>query len=27
RLAIGDTLVAVGTREGVDALSEIIAEG
>ncbi|RPK94097.1 MULTISPECIES: TrkA C-terminal domain-containing protein [Streptomyces] len=27
RLAIGDTLVVVGTREGVDALSEIIAEG
>ncbi|MFJ6696534.1 cation:proton antiporter regulatory subunit [Streptomyces sp. NPDC091272] len=25
RLAIGDTLVAVGTREGVDALAEIIA--
>lgn len=27
RLAIGDTLVAVGTREGVDALSDIIAGG
>ncbi|GAA4656638.1 MULTISPECIES: cation:proton antiporter regulatory subunit [Streptomyces] len=27
RFAIGDTLVAVGTREGVDALSTIIAEG
>jgi TrkA domain protein len=27
RLAIGDTLVAVGTREGVDTLAEIIAEG
>ncbi|MEW2487500.1 TrkA C-terminal domain-containing protein [Streptomyces sp. NPDC048411] len=27
RLAIGDTLVVVGTREGVDTLSEIIAEG
>ncbi|GLF98352.1 cation:proton antiporter regulatory subunit [Streptomyces yaizuensis] len=27
RLAIGDTLVAVGTREGVDALAEIIAGG
>ncbi|MGW7418237.1 cation:proton antiporter regulatory subunit [Streptomyces sp. NPDC054863] len=25
RLAIGDTLVAVGTREGVDALADIIA--
>ncbi|GAA2231628.1 TrkA C-terminal domain-containing protein [Streptomyces amakusaensis] len=27
RFAIGDTLVAVGTREGVDALAEIIAGG
>ncbi|MEU3599070.1 TrkA C-terminal domain-containing protein [Streptomyces sp. NPDC006798] len=27
RFALGDTLVAVGTREGVDALTEIIAEG
>jgi TrkA domain protein len=27
RFALGDTLVAVGTREGVDALAEIIAEG
>ncbi|MGX1882248.1 cation:proton antiporter regulatory subunit [Streptomyces sp. NPDC055287] len=27
RLSIGDTLVAVGTREGVDALVEIIAGG
>ncbi|QIP83603.1 cation:proton antiporter regulatory subunit [Streptomyces sp. Tu 2975] len=27
RLATGDTLVAVGTREGVDALAEIIAGG
>ncbi|MGW6461611.1 cation:proton antiporter regulatory subunit [Streptomyces sp. NPDC055078] len=27
RFALGDTLVAVGTREGVDALAEIIAGG
>ncbi|MER0246339.1 cation:proton antiporter regulatory subunit [Streptomyces sp. 796.1] len=27
RFAIGDTLVAVGTREGVDALTAIITEG
>lgn len=27
RFAIGDTLVAVGTREGVDALTTIITEG
>ncbi|MBB5937090.1 cation:proton antiporter regulatory subunit [Streptomyces zagrosensis] len=27
RFAMGDTLVAVGTREGVDALTTIIAEG
>ncbi|MEU7283185.1 TrkA C-terminal domain-containing protein [Streptomyces sp. NPDC045431] len=27
RMAVGDTLVAVGTREGVDALSAIIAGG
>ncbi|MEU5974491.1 TrkA C-terminal domain-containing protein [Streptomyces sp. NPDC047315] len=27
RFALGDTLVAVGTREGVDALAEIVAEG
>ncbi|OEJ25926.1 potassium transporter TrkA [Streptomyces agglomeratus] len=27
RLSIGDTLVVVGTREGVDALAEIIAGG
>ncbi|WP_328393874.1 potassium transporter TrkA [Streptomyces sp. NBC_00390] len=27
RFATGDTLVAVGTREGVDALAEIIAGG
>ncbi|MET9802391.1 TrkA C-terminal domain-containing protein [Streptomyces sp. NPDC006368] len=27
RLAIGDTLVAVGTRDGVDALAAIIAGG
>ncbi|GAA1506130.1 TrkA C-terminal domain-containing protein [Streptomyces albidochromogenes] len=27
RLSIGDTLVVVGTREGVDALVEIVAEG
>ncbi|MEU5400041.1 TrkA C-terminal domain-containing protein [Streptomyces sp. NPDC005963] len=27
RFALGDTLVAVGTREGVDALVEIIAGG
>lgn len=27
RLAVGDTLVAVGTREGVDTLATIIVEG
>ena len=27
RFAIGDTLVVVGTREGVDAVAELIAGG